>query len=145
MTPLTRRRKTRSAQFLGSAAAAVVVVVSLAAPAGAAPNPAPAWSGLDTRAWAQPIPSPGAVAASTPLDSNLSLPQAGQAVRQVYGTIDQHGAPAIATSAVFLPRGEAPDGGWPVIAWAHGTTGLGDDCAPSTQPRSERDAEYLGH
>ncbi|WP_010539613.1 lipase family protein [Dietzia alimentaria] len=145
MTPLTRRRKTRSAQFLGSAAAAVVVVVSLAAPAGAAPNPAPAWSGLDTRAWAQPIPSPGAVAASTPLDPNLSLRQAGRAVRQVYGTIDQHGAPAIATSAVFLPRGEAPDGGWPVIAWAHGTTGLGDDCAPSTQPRSERDAEYLGH
>lgn len=31
-----------------------------------------------------------------------------------------------------------------MAAWAHGTVGLGDDCAPSTRPRSDRDAEYLG-
>ncbi|NLD84826.1 MAG: prolyl oligopeptidase family serine peptidase [Actinomycetales bacterium] len=140
---------TRAAQMLTSAAAAVVVVVTLSSPAAAAPtnpaNPAPTWSGLDTRQWTAPIPSPGGVAATMPLDPALSLPQAARAERQVYGTIDQHGAPAIATSAVFLPHGEAPEGGWPIVAWAHGTTGLGDDCAPSTQPRSERDAEYLGH
>ncbi|MFS4490179.1 lipase family protein [Dietzia kunjamensis] len=139
----------RTMRTLGSAAAALVVVASLTAPASAAPtaapNPAPMWSGLDTRQWTQPIPAPGVVAASTPLDPALSLPQAGRAVRQVHGTIDQHGAPAISTSVVFLPHGDAPAGGWPVIAWAHGTTGLGDYCAPSTQPRSERDAEYLGH
>ncbi len=132
--------------MLGSAAAAVVVVVSLTTPAAAAPaDPAPNWSGLDTRQWTAPIPAPGAVAATTPLDPSLSLPQAGRAVRQVYGTLDQHGAPAISTSAVFLPHGEAPEGGWPIVAWAHGTTGLGDDCSPSTKPRSDRDAEYLGH
>ena len=136
---------TRSRRPLASAAAALVVVASLAAPAAAAPNPAPTWSGPDTRQWNRPIPAPGAVAATVPLDPSLSLPQAGRAVRQAYGTVDQHGRNAIATSAVFLPHGTPPPGGWPVVAWAHGTTGLGDDCAPSTQPRSERDAEYLGH
>ncbi|MGX1770352.1 alpha/beta hydrolase, partial [Dietzia sp. NPDC055343] len=144
MNSLTFRR---TRQVLGSAAAAVVVVATLTAPAAAAPshpaNPAPTWSGMDTRQWTAPVPAPGAVAATTPLDPALSLPQAGRAVRQVYGTIDQHGQPAISTSVVFLPHGVAPEGGWPVVAWAHGTTGLGDDCAPSTQPRSDRDAEYL--
>ena len=132
---------------------ALAVVTSLAltatpavlVPATAAAGPAPIWSGLDTRTWDRPIPAPGAPAGTVPLDPRLSLPDAGHAVRQVYGSIDQHGKPAITTSAVFLPHGTPPPGGWPVVAWAHGTVGLGDDCAPSTQPRSDRDAEYLGH
>jgi pimeloyl-ACP methyl ester carboxylesterase len=32
---------------------------------------------------------------------------------------------------VALPRGKAPKGGWPVITWAHGTTGIADSCAPT--------------
>ena len=28
-------------------------------------------------------------------------------------------------------QGRAPRGGWPVLSWAHGTSGLGDRCAPS--------------
>jgi hypothetical protein len=143
-----RSSATRSRRPLAAATAALVVVASLTAPtanAQPAPNPAPTWSGLDTREWNQPVPSPGVAAATVPLDPALSLPQAGRAVRQAYGTVDQHGRTAIATSAVFLPHGTPPPGGWPVVAWAHGTTGLGDDCAPSTQPRSERDADYLGH
>lgn len=30
-----------------------------------------------------------------------------------------------------VPEGDAPDGGWPIVAWAHGTTGLADTCAPT--------------
>ncbi|KAA0918323.1 prolyl oligopeptidase family serine peptidase [Dietzia sp. ANT_WB102] len=133
---------------LAVAVGALVGVAPVAvspAPASADAMPSPSWSGLDTRRWDAPVPAPGVPAAMVPLDPALSLPQAGRAVRQAYGTIDQHGRNAIATSAVFLPHGTPPEGGWPVVAWAHGTTGLGDDCAPSTQPRSERDAEYLGH
>lgn len=136
---------------LASAALAVVTSALLAAtpvvlaPATAGATPAPSWSGLDTRQWTAPGPAPGVPAATVALDPRLSLPDAGRAVRQAYGTIDQHGRPAVATSAVFLPHGAPPPGGWPVVAWAHGTVGLGDDCAPSTQPRTARDAEYLGH
>lgn len=36
-----------------------------------------------------------------------------------------------ATTLVFTPKGTAPTGGWPVVVWAHGTTGAADKCAPS--------------
>ena len=47
------------------------------------------------------------------------------------------------TAAVFLPKGEVPPGGWPVVVWTHGTTGVAHGCAPSLNPRSPRDAQYL--
>lgn len=127
-----------------AAALGLTVPTALMPIAGAQPT-TPVWSGLDARAWTGPVPAPGAQAATRPLDRSVTLPEAGAAYRQVYGTVDQHGRPAVATSAIFLPHGTPPPGGWPVIAWAHGTTGLGDDCTPSALPRSERDARYLGH
>jgi len=40
-----------------------------------------------------------------------------------------------ASALVFVPSGKAPKGGWPVVAWAHGTTTPGNrDCAPSLSP-----------
>ena len=36
-----------------------------------------------------------------------------------------------ATGRVFRPVGAAPEGGFPVVVWAHGTAGLADRCAPS--------------
>ena len=36
-----------------------------------------------------------------------------------------------ASGVVILPYGDPPEGGWPVIAWAHGTTGVGRVAAPS--------------
>ena len=38
--------------------------------------------------------------------------------------------------AVSVPKGPAPQGGWPLITWAHGTTGIADRCAPSRDSRS---------
>jgi pimeloyl-ACP methyl ester carboxylesterase len=32
---------------------------------------------------------------------------------------------------VAVPKGKTPEGGWPVITWAHGTVGIADSCAPS--------------
>jgi pimeloyl-ACP methyl ester carboxylesterase len=32
---------------------------------------------------------------------------------------------------VSLPKGKVPKKGWPVITYAHGTTGIADQCAPS--------------
>ncbi|BDD83418.1 lipase [Tsukamurella pulmonis] len=114
----------------------------VATPAGAAP----ALSGLDVANYAGPVPATGGEQIrSVPLDPAVSLPGAGTAKRVLYSTTDQHGKPATSTGAIFVPKGTAPAGGWPVIAWAHGTVGLGDDCAPSANPRSDRDRQYLGH
>nr|WP_234711900.1 prolyl oligopeptidase family serine peptidase [Mycolicibacterium setense] len=106
---------------------------------------APNWSGLDARHHDAPIPAAGTLIEAVPLDPELSVPGAASAYRILYSTVDQHDSPALSTAAVLIPHGEAPEGGWPTIAWAHGTVGLGDDCAPSAQPRSARDAQYLTH
>lgn len=117
------------------------------APADAAPESfaAPVWSGLDARDYSGPIGAPGTLLTQTPLDPSVSLPAASSAYRILYATKDLHGRPTVSTGAIFLPRTPAPTGGYPVIAWAHGTTGLGDDCTPSALPRSDRDAAYLDH
>lgn len=110
----------------------------------AEPTPVAQWSGQDTSNLQVTLPA-GVSGPMVPLDPRNSLAGAGTAYKTYYGTTNQFRAPAISSGAVFLPHGQAPEGGWPVIAWAHGTTGLGDGCAPSALPRSDRDAKYLNH
>lgn len=46
------------------------------------------------------------------------------------------GKPTRATTLLFVPRGTPPVDGWPIIAWAHGTTTPGQKtCAPSLTPQ----------
>jgi pimeloyl-ACP methyl ester carboxylesterase len=84
--------------------------------------------------------------ASESLPEGLGLPGAARQLRYVYGATDgADGKNALpASGALFIPPGEAPAGGWPIVAWAHGTVGIADRCAPSLTPRSARDAQYLG-
>ena len=133
------------AYFSRLTAAFVAGLMLVAAPIPTASAAAPNWSGLDARAFADRVPPPGGLIRTVPLNPELSVAGAARAYRILYSTTDQHNSPAVSTGVVFVPPGEAPPGGWPVIAWAHGTVGLGDDCTPSAQPRSARDNEYLSH
>lgn len=36
-----------------------------------------------------------------------------------------------ARAVVLVPKGTAPAQGWPMVVWAHGTTGVADGCEPS--------------
>ena len=55
-----------------------------------------------------------------------------QAARVVYrSTNGDTEAPTVVSGSVFAPVGPAPEGGWPVVALAHGTTGIQEPCAPS--------------
>ncbi|MBJ7289147.1 lipase family protein [Williamsia sp.] len=38
------------------------------------------------------------------------------------------------SGSVFVPSGAAPEGGWPVVAFGHGTTGVLGECGPSLDP-----------
>src|SRR3954468_1154501 len=38
------------------------------------------------------------------------------------------------TGLIAVPSTPPPDGGYPVVTWAHGTTGIADVCAPSIDP-----------
>jgi pimeloyl-ACP methyl ester carboxylesterase len=55
-----------------------------------------------------------------------------QAARVVYrSTSGDDGAPTVVSGSVFVPLGSPPPGGWPVVAFGHGTTGIDEECAPS--------------
>jgi hypothetical protein len=38
------------------------------------------------------------------------------------------------SGTVFVPTGTPPAGGWPIVSYAHGTTGITPDCGPSGYP-----------
>lgn len=50
----------------------------------------------------------------------------------------------LVSGQVLVPPGTPPAGGWPVVAWAHGTTGLNSRCSPSLQPGLAGDASAVG-
>jgi dienelactone hydrolase len=49
----------------------------------------------------------------------------------LYSSRTPQGAKTAVSGTVSVPKGKVPKGGWPVITWAHGTTGVADACAPS--------------
>ncbi len=49
----------------------------------------------------------------------------------LYSSRTPQGAKTAVSGSVSVPNGKVPKGGWPVITWAHGTTGVADACAPS--------------
>lgn len=75
--------------------------------------------------------APGVVVRNSELTEAARLTGAVGQRQLTYWTEGPTGAPALSTGAVYLPAGPAPAGGWPVVSWAHGTTGVGDACAPS--------------
>ncbi|MFT9220809.1 alpha/beta hydrolase [Gluconobacter oxydans] len=88
---------------------------------------------------------PGTITASAPLADVLGLPNAGRALRITYlstNGITGKGLVPV-TAEIILPAGPAPQGGWPIVAWAHGTVGVDDSCAPSLNPVSDRNRTYL--
>lgn len=89
----------------------------------------------------------GTLLDSQPLAAEFGLEGAAQAFAIRYTSTDGvagNGSVPV-TGALFIPKGAPPKGGWPLIAWAHGTVGIGDDCAPSRNARSARDRTYLDH
>lgn len=66
----------------------------------------------------------------------VTLPGAAgiEVFRIRYGSEDVDGDASVVSALVALPTGEPPAGGWPVVAYGHGTTGAGDGCDPSQDP-----------
>ncbi|MFJ9909929.1 alpha/beta hydrolase family protein [Streptomyces sp. NPDC101152] len=49
----------------------------------------------------------------------------------LYHSVNARRADVPVSGTVLVPPGAPPHGGWPVVSWAHGTTGVADSCAPS--------------
>jgi pimeloyl-ACP methyl ester carboxylesterase len=58
-------------------------------------------------------------------------PDGARAYRILYWSTGLDGRPVEVSGVVIAPRGPAPPGGRPVVAWAHPTTGVVSRCAPS--------------
>jgi len=78
------------------------------------PNPLPPGKPGDV-IWTRPFTRPGGSLAWSILYRSTAI----------------DGSEVIVSGTVVAPAGPAPAGGRPVLSWAHGTTGLGDQCAPS--------------
>ncbi|MCH2019569.1 alpha/beta hydrolase [Acinetobacter pittii] len=60
-----------------------------------------------------------------------------------YKMLGQSGQEVQATSLVFTPNTPPPVGGWPIVVWAHGTTGVADACAPSKAALAESTKDLI--
>ncbi|BBH16819.1 lipase [Nocardioides baekrokdamisoli] len=100
------------------------------------------------------VVQPQAEASTTPVGTTLSVsslpptlwvPGTRQGWRITYTSTDAFGHVVPVTGEVMIPNGTPPRGGWPVISWAHGTSGLADACAPSRVGPADkaRDFAYL--
>lgn len=70
---------------------------------------------------------PGRIVRMEPM--TRGVPEGARGWRFLYTTTRQDGAPAVASAVMLVPDGgSAPR---PLIAWAHGTTGIARGCAPS--------------
>ncbi len=83
--------------------------------------------------------TPGAFIASGDAPALANLLGAGRAWQLLYHSSDTAGHDIAVSGMLLVPKGSPPANGWPLIAWAHGTTGLADQCAPSIAPDLGRD------
>lgn len=61
----------------------------------------------------------------------VPLAKAASTKLVLYTSMTPHGKRVAVSGSVSVPKGKPPKGGWPVITYAHGTTGTADVCAPS--------------
>lgn len=73
---------------------------------------------------------PGTLFRSEPA-TGYDLPPGITATRILYYTRTASRKNALASGVVLVPYGRTPKGGWPLLAWSHGTSGVARSCAPS--------------
>jgi pimeloyl-ACP methyl ester carboxylesterase len=111
--------------------ALIALLLVAAAPASAKVRQGPAGDAFYT----PPSPLPGKKHGDAIWGRSLSgqpaLKSAGRNLLVLYRSAAADGTPIAVSGTVSLPKGKAPKGGWPVITYDHGTTGIADQCAPS--------------
>lgn len=133
--------------LVGSLLSILAIQSALAAPAKYQSSPLYGDKKLsDFYEWKDKIPSqPGLLLRSEPLNEGIRLPEGGEQYRILFTSTDgiDGKSPVVVSGSLFLPKGKAPKGGWPLLVWGHGTVGLADQCAPSWAGRVYRNEQYL--
>ena len=66
-----------------------------------------------------------------------------QAYRVLYEGLGYHGGPREVSGMVLVPDSPVPAEGLPIVAYAHGTAGLGDSAAPSRMGLTRLEREHV--
>lgn len=120
----------RSAKSVLPAAVSVMAAAVLLCQGGAASADPADGLGFYTPA-ADLVPGEhGTVIRSQPISGDPAIAGARNHL-VLYRSVDMQGRPVAVSGTVAVPDGVPPAGGWPLISWAHGTTGVADRCAPS--------------
>ncbi|MBR0751327.1 alpha/beta hydrolase [Bradyrhizobium jicamae] len=96
--------------------------------------------------WSKDLPSrAGVMLREEPMPAQPEISHAATASRILYTSDDVrwHSGIVPVSGTLYLPKGDSPPGGWPLVAWAHGTLGVSDRCAPSWTGHKPRDATYI--
>jgi hypothetical protein len=92
-----------------------------------------------------PLRKPGAMLRQEAVSDGFYADHASVAQRILYATTDGRfdGGIVAASGLMYLPIGTPPKGGWPLLVWGHGTTGIADICAPSWEKPLPRDGYFV--
>ncbi len=71
---------------------------------------------------------PGTLIRQEPM---FGAPDGASAYRVLYRSTSPDGRPIAVSGVVIVPIGPVPEGGRPIVAWAHPTSGIVPRCAPS--------------
>ncbi|PXX71402.1 EF hand domain-containing protein [Nocardia tenerifensis] len=88
--------------------------------------------------------APGTLLHHETLPEKLWPDGAAVSYRIHYRGIGYEGIGRTISGSVFVPAGDPPPGGWPVVAYAHGTCGLADTTAPSRAGLSKLERRHVG-
>jgi len=120
-----------------------VVVVPSASAATATATPAPvakegteaAVTGALASFYRPPDPLPyapaGTIIRRQALATQPGLPAGTQSWRVLFHSTSESGGDLAESGVIVVPGGIPPRGGFPIVSWAHGTTGVASGCAPS--------------
>ncbi len=79
---------------------------------------------------------PGALVRHEAIPAPSGLPRGTDVVRVLYHSLTDTGADVLVSGVVVVPPGPPPIGGFPIVTWAHPTTGLPPACLPSLEGAS---------
>ena len=90
-----------------------------------------------------PTAAPGTLIRSVQVRGVPGVPAGATVWRILYHSTSIYGADVAESGYVIAPAAAAPAGGYPVIAWAHGTSGFAAPCGPSLFTDSGGGGPYL--
>jgi pimeloyl-ACP methyl ester carboxylesterase len=135
----------RSRRVVAVGAALIVILVAAGCNSGSPSESAASTSTISSaQFYATPSPFPSGPPGTLVRSEPMAAPQAGaQAWRVMYVSTGERHEPVVVTGMVIASTGPAPVGGRPVVSWAHPTTGINDECAPSSSASPFDDVQGL--